>query len=94
MKVRLFQELRFAAGVSETQIEASSLSSALQALALKHGDQFKDLVFDENGRLRNYLQVYLNNRHVPNPLTSSPELKEGDLLLLIPPIGGGCRGGA
>ncbi len=94
MKVRLFQELRLAAGVSETQVEAVSLSSALQALALKHGDQFKDLVFDGNGRLRNYLLVYVNNRHVPDPLSSSSQLKEGDLLLLIPPIGGGCRGGA
>ena len=66
VKVRLFQELRLVAGVSETQVEASSVPSALQALVLKHGGQLKDLVFDESGRLRNYLQVYLNNKHVPN----------------------------
>ena len=89
VKVRLFQELRLAAGVSETRVEAASVSSALQALVLKYGDQLRDLVFDEKGSLRNYLQVYLNNRHVPNPLGFSSELKEGDLLLLIPPIGGG-----
>jgi MoaD family protein len=86
VRVRLFHELRSNVGKSELELEADTLNDALQNLIIKH-DSLKDLLFDSQG-LRQHILLYINNL-IQNPPDLSRKLKDGDLVLLVPPAAGG-----
>lgn len=86
--VRLFHELKLAAGESEMKLEAGSVGELIQRLIQKYGTSLRDVMFDKGGKLRSYTLVYLNNT-VLSPLDTTTKLNDGDLILLIPPAAGG-----
>ena len=87
MKVRLFHELRETVGQSELEIEADTLSDVVESLINRHSS-LKEVFYDSKGILRGYALFYVNNR-VQNPPDLATKLKNGDLVLLIPPAAGG-----
>lgn len=87
MKVRLFHELRSYLGQSELEIEASTLNDVLELL-IHRQNSVKEILFDSKGNLRGYTLFYVNNK-VQNPPDLSMKLNDGDLVLLVPPAGGG-----
>ena len=84
--VRLFQELRSIAGVGELGITASSVNDVLNEISSRFGERARDLLFNAKGQFREYSLVYVNNQ-----LRSdfAAPLRDGDVVLLIPPAGGG-----
>jgi adenylyltransferase/sulfurtransferase len=89
VKIQLPTALRPYAGNQETiEVEGASVGEALDALAGMHS-QLKRHLFEDGGRLRNFVNVYLNDddiRHLSGPGT---KLKPGDRLLIVPSIAGG-----
>ena len=85
VKVRLFHELRANVGVSELEVEANSLNELLQSLT-EHYPSMTELLFDSDGKLRQYTFMYVNNM-VQHDLTR--KLNDGDLVLLVPTAAGG-----
>ena len=49
----------------------------------------EDLVFDGEGSLREYLGVWVNGRDILGINGFNTKLHEGDLVYIVPPIGGG-----
>lgn len=88
VKVRLFHELRTAAGKGEVSITANTLGELLRSLAESYGGSARDVIFDAEGGLREYAFVYLNNV-LQKPLDMSVQLEDGDVVLVIPPVSGG-----
>jgi adenylyltransferase/sulfurtransferase len=79
---------QYAGGESEIQVEASNAGEALEQLASAHTELRKHLYNDQN-RLRNFVNVYLNDediRHADGPATP---VKDGDTLMIVPSIAGG-----
>lgn len=89
VNVRFFQELRTLTGQSEIQVDGSTLSEVFKSLIATYGDELKDMLFDEESRIRSFAAVYINNKHVPDPNGYRNPLSEGDLILIIPPVSGG-----
>ncbi len=87
VKLRLFHELRTTVGTGEVQIEARRLGDVVDWLTNEH-PQLRDVLFYENGKLRNYALFYVNNRLV-NPVDLERVLVEGDIVLVVPPALGG-----
>ena len=88
VKVRLFHELRTAAGSGEITLTANNLGELLRTLADRYGKMERNVLFDEAGRLREYVLVYIN-KVLQKPLDMSVPLRDGDLVLVIPPVSGG-----
>jgi len=88
VKVRLFHELRTAAGGGEITATASTLGELLRTLAERYGEMTRSVLFDREGRVRQYAFVYINNT-LQKPLDMSVPLKDGDVVLVIPPVSGG-----
>jgi molybdopterin converting factor small subunit len=72
-------------GASELKLEANSLNELLHALTERYGS-LKQLLFDSEGKLRQYTFLYVNNV-IQQDLTR--KLNDGDLVLLVPTAAGG-----
>lgn len=69
--------------------EGATVGEALQALAKQYGERFRNYVYDEEGGVREHL-IYLINGESINALRGfETVLREGDSLVILPPIGGG-----
>lgn len=98
--VRLFTRLREIAGESEVSLslpEGASLREALEALALKYGAEFRRYLFEGEGHVgpegyvdpKPYLQFLIDGKNVEAIGGMEARLKEGCLLAIVPPVGGG-----
>lgn len=69
-------------------VEAASVAEAVTALTAKHPALAKHLL-DENGSLRNFVNLYRNSEDVRSLQGPDTPLKDGDELLIVPAIAGG-----
>ena len=88
VKVRLFYELRTAAGSGEITVTADNVAELLRILSERYGKTPRNVLFNDEGRLRDYAFVYINNV-LQKPVDMSVPLKNGDVILVIPPVSGG-----
>ena len=89
VKVHLPTALRPFADQQDTVIlEGSNVGEILTALT----DQFSTLkqhLLDDNGELRNYVNLYLNEEDVGQLGGRAAAVKDGDTILIVPAIAGG-----
>lgn len=88
MKVRLFHELRTAAGGGEITVTSDNVGELLRILGERYGKTPRNVLFDEAGHLREYAFVYINSV-LQKPVDMSVPLKDGDVIIVIPPVSGG-----
>jgi molybdopterin converting factor small subunit len=80
---------RFTDGAPKVDTSATTVAAALNELTAKFPDLSKH-VRDESGQIRQFLNVYLNEEDIRFLGGESCCLKEGDRVLLVPSIAGGC----
>lgn len=79
---------RIANGQGEVQIEAKTVREAIEKLdAMFPG--FKERLLDEKGDLRRFVNLYLNDEDIRFLKGIENELKDGDVLSIVPAIAGG-----
>lgn len=87
--VRIPTPLRaYTQGQSSVQVQAATVQGALQSLV----DQFPSLrqhLYDEEGDLRSYVNLFVNEDDVRNLQGSDTQLEPDDQLKIIPSIAGG-----
>ena len=87
--IRIPTPLRqYAADQSAVSVEGHTAGDALDRLAQSYPELRQHLF--ENGKLRSFVNIYLNEediRYLDGPET---EVKEDDTLMIIPSIAGGC----
>ena len=67
-----------------------TIDQALKALSLEYGGQFVEYVFSrETGEVKGFLQFLVNGRSVSDQKNLQTVLKDGDVLAILPPVGGG-----
>lgn len=92
MSVRFFAALREIVGKKEETLEFPegrdvTVEKVLKRLTELHGRDFDDYVHDkQTGEVRGYLQILVNEKSTK---TIKTRLKDGDVLAIIPPVGGG-----
>lgn len=74
------------------EAEGETIADILQNVTDEY-TEIKKALFDENGELRAFVGVYLNDKNVTEQAKWQTQPKEGDLLLLLPVIAGGGRSG-
>ncbi len=93
--VRFFTHLREIAGRREETIEVpltekADLFTILRILSQKYGKEFDEYVYDQKtGKVRGYLQLLVNGRSISDIGELNAKLEDGDVLAIVPPVGGG-----
>jgi molybdopterin/thiamine biosynthesis adenylyltransferase/rhodanese-related sulfurtransferase/molybdopterin converting factor small subunit len=80
---------QFAGGLSEIEVEAQTAGEALERLTTEHAELRRHLYTDEN-RLRNFVNVYVNDEDIRHADGTDTPLKDGDSVMIVPSIAGGA----
>ena len=79
---------RLTNGQGEVQVEASTIREAIEKLEELYPG-FKERLLDEQGELRRFVNVYLNDEDIRFLKGVDSELKDGDIVSIVPAIAGG-----
>jgi molybdopterin synthase sulfur carrier subunit len=79
---------RLTDGQGEVEVEAKTVREAIEKLEQQYPG-FKERLLDENGELRRFVNLYLNDEDVRFLKGADTELKDGDVLSIVPAIAGG-----
>src|SRR6266481_8921585 len=80
---------RFTDGQPKVDCSAVTIAEALNQLTAKFPDLGRH-VRDDQGQIRQFLNVYLNDEDIRFLGGEECTVKEGDKVLLVPSIAGGC----
>lgn len=95
VSVRFFTALREITGKKMETLEFSenqhiTLRKVLEVLAERYGKGFVEYVYDSGtGHVKGFLQFLINGRSASTLKGLETELTDGDVLAIIPPVGGG-----
>jgi MoaD family protein len=89
VKVIIPTPLRVFAGKQEsTEVASKTVGEALQQLTAQFGELRKHL-FTEDGKLRSFVNVYVNDEDIRYLSKENTPTKDGDTISIVPSIAGG-----
>ncbi|MDR1643718.1 MAG: MoaD/ThiS family protein [Clostridiales bacterium] len=80
----------FAGGQPELDLDGSTAGEVIAALALKH-PEIKEHLYEESGKLRSFINVYVGDENVKKLQGLDTPVKESDSVMLVPAIAGGRK---
>ena len=95
VSVRFFTNLRELIGKKDETLEFPenekvTLEKVLKMLSSEHGKQFVEYVYDsETGEAKKFLQFLINGKSSGCLDKFETLLKDGDVVAILPPVGGG-----
>lgn len=90
MKIMIPTPLRqYAAGQSAVEVPGSTVGEAVQALLGSHPELRKHL-YNDQGKLRAFVNLYVNDEDIRYLQKEATSLKEGDNISIVPSIAGGA----
>ena len=89
VKVMIPTPLRAYAGKRDsTEVQAGSVGEALAQLTTQFADLKKHL-FTEDGQLRSFVNVYVNDEDIRYARKDQTPVRDGDTVSIVPSIAGG-----
>ena len=95
VKVLFFTSLREITGIKEKIVELTSMDEMtidkiLEVLKNQYGKSFVEYIYDsKTNNVRGFLQFLVNGKSIPSPNVLTTKLNDGDVLAILPPVGGG-----
>ncbi len=95
VSVRFFTSLREITGKREETLkfpdgEAVTVDKVVKRLAKRYGKSFVEYIYNsKTGEVRGFLQFLVNGRSTSTFNGLNTKLADGDVLAIIPPVGGG-----
>jgi molybdopterin synthase sulfur carrier subunit len=95
VSVRFFTSLREVTNKKEETLkfpegEKVTVKVVLKTLAQRYGNRFVEYVYDrKTGEVRGFLQFLVNGKSAATMNGLETELADGDVLAILPPVGGG-----
>lgn len=74
---------------ASVDVPARTVGEALAGLVLRHPD-LKRHLYTEDGKLRAFVNVYINDEDMRYLQKEATALKDGDTISIVPSIAGGC----
>ena len=79
---------RFVDNHSSVPVPEGSVKDAIESLLNQYGG-LKEHLFDEQGRIRSFVNIYLNDEDIRYEQNLDTEVKSGDVIQIVPSIAGG-----
>ena len=79
---------KFAGNNNQVEVQGASVKEAIDSLIGQYGD-LKEHLFDEQGRIRSFVNVYLNDEDIRYGNNLDTGVKDGDVIQIVPSIAGG-----
>ena len=73
----------------EVEVSGSSVQEVFEALVSEYAE-VKANLFDENGKIRNFINVYLNDDDIRYANGLKSKVQDGDTIQIVPSVAGGC----
>ncbi|MBM4400880.1 MAG: MoaD family protein [Crenarchaeota archaeon] len=95
VSVRFFTSLREITNKKEETLkfpedEKVTVEVVLKVLSQRYGKRFVEYVYDhKTGKVRSFLQFLINGKSAAPLNGLETELKDGDVLAILPPVSGG-----
>jgi molybdopterin synthase sulfur carrier subunit len=92
VEVKLFTSLREITGkkVDKLEIQTSAtIDELITLLCNKYGNRFKEYIYNKRGELQGFLSFLINGKNINVLEGFGTKLKEGDVIAILPPVGGG-----
>lgn len=80
---------QFTAKQESVDLEAKTVGEALNSLTSRYADLRKHL-YSEDGRLRSFVNVYVNDEDIRFLQKEKTTLTQGDTISIVPSIAGGA----
>ena len=91
VRVRVPTPLRkFTNGSDEVAVEGDNIKALVENLEANYPG-IKERICDENGKVRRFVNVYVNGDDIRFLQNLDTGLKEGDQISIVPAIAGGTR---
>ena len=81
---------RFTEGNGVIEVSGNSVASALDSL-LERYPVLKKQLYTDDGRLRSFVNVYLNDEDIRYLQDANTAVQAGDMISIVPSIAGGNR---
>ena len=78
----------FTGGADAVELAGGTVGEVIDGLLAAHGGLKRHLVQDD-GRLRNFVNLYLNDTDIRHLASTETPVREGDVLTIVPSIAGG-----
>ncbi len=88
IKVRIPTPLQKLTGQGEVQVQARDIKDLIAQLE-KNYPGMKDRICDESGKVRRFVNLYLNEEDIRFLNQEETQLKDGDEISIVPAIAGG-----
>ena len=88
VKVRIPTPLQKLTGKGEVEVRAGNVKDLVSQLE-KNYPGIKDRICDESGKIRRFVNVYLNEEDIRFLKQEETQLKDGDEVSIVPAIAGG-----
>jgi len=87
--ITLYGTLANIAGEKTVEVEASILKEAIAQLTAKYGKDFASRMYDEKGKPRRFINIYINGKDMRFLGNFDTKLNNEDKVSIIPAVGGG-----
>ena len=88
IKVRIPTPLQKLTGQGEVQVQPGNIKDMIAQLE-KNFPGMKDRICDESGKIRRFVNVYLNEEDIRFLNQEDTQIKDGDEISIVPAIAGG-----
>jgi len=74
---------------AEIDIEADHVEEVLKMIMERYGEKMKGRIFDEEGKLNKFLDIFVNGRNINLLNGLDTELRDGDSITVLRVVSGG-----
>ena len=92
VEVKFFTSLREITGKKSDEIQLQNVITVEELLTLlseKYGEKFREYIYNKKGKVQDFLSFLVNGKNINVLQGFDTELKQGDTIAIIPPVGGG-----
>jgi len=92
VEVKFFTTLREITGknIETIQLQNSiTIDELINVLAEKYGKKCREYIYNKKGKIQDFLSFLVNGKNINVMQGFDTKLKQGDIVAILPPVGGG-----